>query len=190
MDSSRSFDAPCGHINPPHYRFCDICGARLPAPCPRCQTANRVEANFCGGCGFDLRETSGPSAELATDRSEPDDITADVPPPETARPRPSRASRAEEARHRDPESRRSAESEADLAELARLERMLEYEDRDQTGTIYRATGADGSYALLESIYGDLGRPSDPLDINVVEPIDGIFDRGEIGSFAAILEVET
>jgi iron complex outermembrane receptor protein len=68
--------------------------------------------------------------------------------------------------------------------------MLEYEDRDQTGTIYRATGTDGSYALLESIYGDLGRPSDPLDINVVEPIDGIFDRGEIASFAAIFDVET
>lgn len=68
--------------------------------------------------------------------------------------------------------------------------MLEYEDRDQTGTIYRGTGTDGSYALLEDIYGDLGRPSNPLDINVVEPINGIFDRGEIGSFSAIVDVTT
>ncbi len=68
--------------------------------------------------------------------------------------------------------------------------MLEYEDRDQTGTIYRATGTDGSYALLEEIYGDLGKPSDPLDINVVEPTSGIFDRGEIGSISAIIDVTT
>ena len=68
--------------------------------------------------------------------------------------------------------------------------MVEYEDRDQSGTIYRATGQGGSYALLESIYGDLGLPTDPLQINVVEPINGIFDRGEIVSLSAAINVET
>ena len=68
--------------------------------------------------------------------------------------------------------------------------MLEYEDRDQSGTIYRANGQGGSYALLESIYGDLGLPTDPLEINVVEPLDGIFDRGEIASIGAEINVET
>jgi iron complex outermembrane recepter protein len=68
--------------------------------------------------------------------------------------------------------------------------MFEYEDRDQSGTIYRATGKAGSYALLESIYGDLGLPSDPLEINVVEPINGIFDRGKIYSFGAEIDVDT
>jgi iron complex outermembrane receptor protein len=68
--------------------------------------------------------------------------------------------------------------------------MLEYEDRDQSGTIYRATGNDGSYAVLEGIYGDLGLPSDPLEINVVEPINGIFDRGEIGSIGVEINVDT
>lgn len=67
---------------------------------------------------------------------------------------------------------------------------VEYEDRDQTGTIYRATGAGGSYALLEGIYGDLGLPSDPLQINIDEPPNGIFDKGEILGFGLEINVDT
>lgn len=45
----------CGHHNPPRAQFCDVCGARLPRPCPRCGAVNRVQANFCRQCGIDLR---------------------------------------------------------------------------------------------------------------------------------------
>jgi peptide/nickel transport system substrate-binding protein len=55
-------EAPCGHANPPHHRFCDVCGARLSGRCPRCHTVNRDEANFCGRCGSDLREPAGPTS--------------------------------------------------------------------------------------------------------------------------------
>ena len=40
--------------------------------------------------------------------------------------------------------------------------MVEVEDREQSGTIYRATGEGGSYALLESIYGDWLTPGEGL----------------------------
>ena len=52
-DSDRP--SPCGHHNPRTAHFCDVCGVKLPAPCPRCHTVNRSGANFCGGCGVDLR---------------------------------------------------------------------------------------------------------------------------------------
>jgi iron complex outermembrane recepter protein len=64
--------------------------------------------------------------------------------------------------------------------------MLEYEDRKQSGTIYRATGGAGSYALLESIYGEIPVPSNPRHIFIDEPDNGIIDNGE--AFSATLEV--
>ena len=68
--------------------------------------------------------------------------------------------------------------------------MAEYEDRKQSGTIYRGTGEGGSYALLESIYGDLGLPGDPLEVNIVEPINGIFDDAEIAHVQLEINVDT
>ncbi|MAT83993.1 MAG: TonB-dependent receptor [Gammaproteobacteria bacterium] len=64
--------------------------------------------------------------------------------------------------------------------------MVEVEDREQSGTIYRATGEGGSYALLESIYGELPVPNDPRDVAIDEPDNGIIDNGE--HFSAQLEV--
>ncbi|MGB5164595.1 MAG: TonB-dependent receptor [Woeseiaceae bacterium] len=66
---------------------------------------------------------------------------------------------------------------------------LEYEDRDQSGTIYRATGGAGSYALLESIYGDLGLPSDPRNVNIDEPDNGIIDNGEVATIGLEINYE-
>jgi peptide/nickel transport system substrate-binding protein len=47
--------SPCGHHNLRTSHFCDVCGVKLPEPCPRCHTVNRSGANFCRGCGIDLR---------------------------------------------------------------------------------------------------------------------------------------
>jgi type II secretory pathway predicted ATPase ExeA len=53
---SGSPPSPCGHRNPPNFRFCDVCGARLPLKCARCHAINRADANFCGNCGTALRD--------------------------------------------------------------------------------------------------------------------------------------
>ena len=47
--------SPCGHHNPRTSHFCDVCGVKLPASCPRCHAVNRGGANFCSECGIDLR---------------------------------------------------------------------------------------------------------------------------------------
>ncbi len=67
--------------------------------------------------------------------------------------------------------------------------MAEYEDRDQTGTVYRASGEGGSYALLESIYGDLRLPDGLREVSLDEPPNGIFDVGEFLSFAAEITID-
>src|ERR671918_210501 len=48
--------SPCGHRRQPDWRFCNICGIRLPRRCSRCRVTNGVEANFCSNCGMDLRD--------------------------------------------------------------------------------------------------------------------------------------
>jgi iron complex outermembrane receptor protein len=58
---------------------------------------------------------------------------------------------------------------------------LEYEDREQSGTIYRATGKGPSYAFLEDIYGDIPTARDSRDVRIDEPLNGIIDNGEIWS---------
>ena len=68
--------------------------------------------------------------------------------------------------------------------------MAEYEDRDQSGTVYRANGAGGSYALLESIYGDLDLAQGSREVSIDEPPNGIFDVGEIMSLSLEVNVET
>ena len=68
--------------------------------------------------------------------------------------------------------------------------MAEYEDRDQSGTVYRANGAGGSYAMLEGIYGDLMLAPGMLQVSIDEPPNGIFDIGEIMSFSMEVNVDT
>jgi len=67
--------------------------------------------------------------------------------------------------------------------------MAEYEDRDQSGTVYRASGEGGSYALLEEIYGDLRLPDGLREVSLDEPLNGVFDVGEIWSFSAEFNIE-
>ncbi|WP_439107331.1 TonB-dependent receptor [Congregibacter sp.] len=57
--------------------------------------------------------------------------------------------------------------------------FVEWEDRDQSGTVYRATGNGPAFATLEGIYGDIPLPSDPRDVRVDGPRNGLFDGGEI-----------
>jgi len=59
---------------------------------------------------------------------------------------------------------------------------LEYEDREQSGTLYRATGNGPAYNFLESIYGEIPLPGDFRDVRIDEPQNGIIDNGEIYSF--------
>ncbi|WP_241505764.1 TonB-dependent receptor [Parahaliea mediterranea] len=58
---------------------------------------------------------------------------------------------------------------------------LDYEDRKQSGTLYRATGKGPAYDFLESIYGDLPVPGDDRDVRIDEPQNGIIDNGEVWS---------
>jgi iron complex outermembrane receptor protein len=57
--------------------------------------------------------------------------------------------------------------------------FVEWEDREQSGTVYRATGNGPAYAFLESIYGDIPLPSDPRDVRIDGPRNGLFDGGEV-----------
>ena len=79
--------SPCGHENPPSAHFCDVCGARLPMPCPRCSAINRGHANFCANCGIDLRDATPTHATPSTALvgSPPDESPASVPAKRVAR---------------------------------------------------------------------------------------------------------
>src|SRR5690349_8878329 len=79
--------SPCGHENPPSAHFCDVCGVRLPMPCPRCSAINRGHANFCANCGIDLRDATPTHATPSTALvgSPPDESPASVPAKRVAR---------------------------------------------------------------------------------------------------------
>lgn len=57
--------------------------------------------------------------------------------------------------------------------------FVEYEDREQSGTVYRATGNGPAYAFLESIYGEIPVPGDKRDVRIDEPRNGLIDNGEV-----------
>ena len=57
--------------------------------------------------------------------------------------------------------------------------FVEWEDRDQSGTVYRATGDGPAFATLESIYGNIPLPSDPRNVRIDGPRNGLFDGGEV-----------
>jgi iron complex outermembrane receptor protein len=57
--------------------------------------------------------------------------------------------------------------------------FAEWEDRDQSGTIYRATGDGPAYAFLESIYGDIPLPNGERNVRIDGPRNGLFDGGTI-----------
>jgi hypothetical protein len=57
----------CHSEMPDESRFCDVCGAALPARCLSCGAANRAGAKFCSKCGKTLTPESpaAPSIEPA-----------------------------------------------------------------------------------------------------------------------------
>jgi len=44
----------CGYEAPGRPKFCQECGAPVPAECPHCGSANPPNARFCGECGGSL----------------------------------------------------------------------------------------------------------------------------------------
>src|SRR5215831_799675 len=63
--------APCGHRNPPHVHFCDVCGATLQMQCPHCHAINRLQAHFCNMCGSSLGDARRPQGTPVIVPSEP-----------------------------------------------------------------------------------------------------------------------
>ncbi|MEP1230414.1 MAG: TonB-dependent receptor [Litorimonas sp.] len=59
-----------------------------------------------------------------------------------------------------------------------IELTAEYEDREQEGSIYRATGLDESFAVLEELFGEIEIPDDPREVNVDLSEDS-FDVAEV-----------
>lgn len=59
-----------------------------------------------------------------------------------------------------------------------IELTVEYEDRQQEGSIYRATGLDENFAVLEELFGEIELPDDPRDVNV-DLSEGSFDDAEV-----------
>ncbi len=64
--------------------------------------------------------------------------------------------------------------------------MLEYEDRKQSGSIYRATEKGSSWAAVDDTFGPITMPSDDIDINSDMSL-GEKDNGKI--FSAGLHVD-
>lgn len=58
------------------------------------------------------------------------------------------------------------------------ELTVEYEDREQEGSIYRATGLDESFAVLEELFGEIELPEDPRSVNQDLGLDS-FDIAEV-----------
>jgi iron complex outermembrane receptor protein len=67
--------------------------------------------------------------------------------------------------------------------------FVEYEDREQSGTVYRATGDGPAYAFLESIFGEIPVPGDPRDVRIDEPRNGLIDNGEVFQIGLELNYE-
>lgn len=59
--------------------------------CPHCGTANRAGANFCNGCGTDLRDPSQTLNELGINQETPTPPTVPTPPPPVVTPPPAPA---------------------------------------------------------------------------------------------------
>ena len=59
-----------------------------------------------------------------------------------------------------------------------VEVTVEYEDREQEGSIYRATGLDENFETLESLFGEIELPDDPREVNQDLGL-GSFDIAEV-----------
>ena len=61
-----------------------------------------------------------------------------------------------------------------------IQLTAEYEDREQSGSVYRATGLGDNYAVLEQLAGGISLPANARDINQDLGL-GEFDDGEVAS---------
>jgi class 3 adenylate cyclase/predicted ATPase len=67
----------CKSEMPDGSRFCDVCGAALPACCPSCGAANRAGARFCSKCGKALALEGGAAPEKPASVSIPATASAE-----------------------------------------------------------------------------------------------------------------
>jgi len=70
--------------------------------------------------------------------------------------------------------------------------FIEYEDRDQSGTVYRATGEGDSFTIVATRLNGgvpIEVPSSPIDVNVDNTL-GSYDGGEIFSVGLQFDVDT
>jgi len=70
--------------------------------------------------------------------------------------------------------------------------LVDYEDRDQAGTVYNITTRDGTFANLESRVNDgpFDVPSDPFEVRIDEADSPIIDIGEIMHYQLEINVDT
>ena len=57
--------------------------------------------------------------------------------------------------------------------------FMEYEDREQSGTVYSATGNGPAFAFVESVFGDIQVPPNPRVVNIDEPRNPLVDQAEV-----------
>ena len=70
----------CQADNPAEHRFCEQCGASLPAPCSNCGNALRPNARFCGACGNPVSGPAPVAAQTAATRTETEARQLPEPP--------------------------------------------------------------------------------------------------------------
>jgi len=64
----------------------------------------------------------------------------------------------------------------------------EYENRNQTGSLYRATGRGDNFAVLENLFGPISLPANGRDINQDMGL-GNYDRGKVGSLTLSVDYD-
>jgi class 3 adenylate cyclase len=64
-------NCPECRVSVPAGKFCNECGAALPAACPRCGTPNALRARFCNECGAPLGAAATAARAATADTSSP-----------------------------------------------------------------------------------------------------------------------
>lgn len=69
-----------------------------------------------------------------------------------------------------------------------IQLTAEYEDRDQSGSVYRATGRGDNFDVLEELFGPFNLPENGRDVSQDNSL-GNFDRGEVTSLGARIDYD-
>ena len=70
----------------------------------------------------------------------------------------------------------------------KVEVTADYEDRDQSGSVYRATTLGDNYETLEALFGPINLPADGRDVNQDLAL-GEYDRGDVASIGVRVDYE-